>query len=314
MQKSLTQIFNETASAAHDAFPVRLHRLVVLLCPYRDTPVYTSPEIADHLSKNTLALKTAIAERTQCMKLQNFSAVANPNYRLADTTVKMIAVQERTSSHIAPSLFSLNHEIGHLVVEHGTPPPNGMHPILNHHRECAADIYAALLHIQRFDKESLHQTHQGGGSALILSTSPIHYTEAVIERATRSIETADLTNHSLQDIAQLAGELAAEHHLDFSTHTKLCTAFRPVALQYKMKNELNKKIIQQCITIIQDNKSDQDILYAGRSLFRHTKLNNYLKDAAKTNPWYQEALDLLAPEEKLPVAKATTPQSTLAVR
>lgn len=314
MVTNLNYEFNAIASAAHDASPKALHNLVVLLCPSEETPVYVSPEIADHLSKNTAAVKEALIERQQYMLRARFGALACPNYPLADKTVTMIALQEKNLPTSTQSIFTLNHEIGHLVVEHGTPPPQCTDPIIRHHAECAADIYASLLHIQKFGKETLYQAHRGGGAAIVLGTSPIHYTDAVIERATRNIETADLTNHSLQDIAELAGDLATEHHLNLSTLAKICAAFSPVAQQYQKTGGLNHQILNLCLEIIQNNKNDPDILRAGQAFFRLPMNNSFLKACAKIDPWYQDALDLLAPEEKQPVARTAVPKSTPAIR
>lgn len=151
-QASLVQIFNETSAAAHNAFPLELENLVVLRSS-SEIPVYVSPEITDHLTKNTAAVKSCITETAFTMLINDAAGFAARSYPLAGVIVKMVALDKNNVGDFSPqytketaAIFALDHELGHHVVENG-------HPSSGNLGESAADAYATLRHIQRFGKK-----------------------------------------------------------------------------------------------------------------------------------------------------------------
>ena len=158
MQQSLEQTFNETAAAAYKAFPQQLARLVVLLVPDTDKPVYVSPEVAGQLTQSTAAIGDAVARATRYMRDRSWAAYAERDHRLAGTRVNLIALDhEKTAGFFSARytkemklIFTLDHEIGHHIMRNGFPV-GGVSP---QEAESAADAFAMLRHIQRFGKNT----------------------------------------------------------------------------------------------------------------------------------------------------------------
>ena len=112
MKTSLAQTFNETASAAYEAFPKKLKKLVILLTPSADTPVYVSPEVANQLTKDTAAIKADVKNLANVMRFFNFVGMADKNYSLAGTPVNLIALDSKT----ARGLFSRRYTKAMLII------------------------------------------------------------------------------------------------------------------------------------------------------------------------------------------------------
>lgn len=292
-QKSLPQTFNESAAAAHEAFPEKLDNLLVLVTS-SDTPVYVSPEIAEHVSKNPRAVKEAVKEATEYLRANGYAALAEDGLPLAGHLVKNISFDDKNSLSMPSPLFTeemqrilyFNHEIGHLVVENGLSS-------FRHQAECAADAYAVLRHVQRFGKETdifKYYTHAGG---IILDVDRIHYTDDVIQRISGLVEKKDISGLSLRQTADLAGKIASECELEYKTLLKISDAFQLVTKAYEELGGWNSTILLKCIEVMQDHQHDPDIYKAGKRFLNDPRIKEYLEEKAKTIPACKDILDFM---------------------
>ncbi len=283
MRGKLTQLFNESAAKAYEAFPVQLEKLVVL-SNGTDMPVYASPVIADRLSQNVSAVKGAIERTTRDMKAMNAAGIAYPFFQVADIIMRAIVVDDTPPGHFTRSytskmrgLYILDHEIGHHVVSNG----NGSG---KHLGEAAADAYASLRHIQRFGQDTDFFTYADKAYTIVLAQSPIHYTNAVFDRVRQIAKERDISAMSLQDTALLAADIAAECHLDIKTLDKIAKAYAEKGVVYAdligKKQDITEKLytrdkaayaifIRETQDVMKKYAHDADIVKAGKSFLSY---------------------------------------------
>jgi hypothetical protein len=311
MKRSLSRVFNETSAAAQAAFPRELKSLVVLLQPSSKLPVYVSPDIADLLTNNIAAVKTAVARITQAMQSLNAAGMAYPFYPLAGASVKLIALNKNITGVFScgytkkmRALFVLDHEIGHHVVKNGFPgfiQKNGFTAIVSRHlAECAADAYATLRHIQRFGNGtdfSLGTIADRNARNIVLFADAEHYTTDAMQRGVRLSQEMDISGLSLQETAELAEKIASECQLDYTTLEKIRAAFRPVfeaceahiGSAWDVTQKLNQEDMEACKVIywhtrdvMRAHSGDPDILKAGqRFLAGYPGLKNLMEAEEK---------------------------------
>lgn len=303
MQKPLAQEFNETAAAAHEAFPRDLERLVVLLVPDSDTPVYVSPQIADELTKSSDAVKAAVESIARRMRKRGVAGLANRRYNLAGTDVKLIAMSKNPTGIFSERftkemrlMFTLDHEIGHHILKNGSR----YRGVSAQQAERACDAFAMLRHIQRFGKN----TDYAGGCAqeraanIVLLGNAEHYTTDAILGA---IEVADemgddIYGLSLRETATLAEKIAAEGPLKNRTLRKIQRAFEPAAEVYKKANRWDD-IPKKCIEVMRKHKNNPDVFKAGKQFLSCPDIKEDMAESAKTDPYWQEALDFIQNHE-----------------
>jgi hypothetical protein len=303
MQSSLMQTFNETAAAAYEAFPRELERLVVLLVPSSDTPVYVSPKIADQLTGSTEAIKAAVEERTCYLENNSAAGVANRKYKPGETFVSMITLngedlignytQKFTEEMYV--IFNLDHEIGHLILRNGSRALDASPQCA----ESACDAYAMLRHIQRFGKDTDHAGYRGEQNAavLIYTADPEHYTTDAIEKAILISEERDISALSLQETAALAEEIANDCRLDGRTLDKIRKAFRPVQKLYVSDKHYIDLCCKNVLSVMKKHRHDPDIFRAGRQFFNRPEEKEFITESAKTDPYWQEALAFIENRE-----------------
>jgi hypothetical protein len=316
MQESLAQIFNVTAAAAYKAFPQELDNLVVLLAPTAETPVYVSPGIADQLTKNIAAVKEAVAERAELMRIHNASGIAHKYYPLAGTVVKMIALNENVRGLFSPrytkemrAILVLDHEIGHLAVKTG-------HTSNGHLNECSADAYATLRHIQRFGKNTDQAKAHGDRNArsIVLFRDAEHYTTDTVQRVRQLSAEMDISGLSLHETADLAEKIADECCLDSETLEKIRIAFLPVnnacltgmgsrreilGKLYAEDRDAYALFCRETISVMREHRDDPDIFKAGkRFLTSFPAVKKFMQEWAETDPVWKDALNFMDPPQK----------------
>jgi len=309
MQASFAQEFNETAAAAYEAFPLELARLVVVV----DKLVYISPEIAGQLTKNTSAIREALAKATSERRTRNWQGIAWGDFDLAGTPVDLIALTNKniggTFSRLytkkMAAIYNLDHEIGHHIVKGGMA-------YSEHLSENAADAYAMLRHIQRFGKNTGHAGNKGAdmASPLVLFADTAHYTTNAIQRA---IEVADEKGEdfftlSLRETAELAAEIADECQLNRTTLKKLRKAFMPVAKYCKANigdaGDINRKlydedketyaaVCRKTISAMRKYQGNPAVFKAGEHFLSQPKISSFMTEAAKTDSYWKNALAFL---------------------
>ena len=306
MQKSLAEKFNEIITAEHNAFPKELKKLVVLLLPSSKTPVFVAPEIAEHLTNNVAAVKEAVEERTNSLRKNNSDGVSNRNYFLGGKIVKIIALDEKPMNTYSlryteemDITANLLHEIGHLIIKKGGPFATISQ---KHLSECTANVYTALRHIQLFGKETDFFEYYGNyASAIVLDTSPIHYTDDVLKKAKQLSEEIDISALSLPQTAELAEKIAQENKLSKRTLKKISSAFLPVKKAYEKAGGLDVTCLRKCVDIMQEHQEDSDIFMAGKRFLDDLEIQEYLKNEAKTDSYWKDALNFIENHQIKPV-------------
>ncbi|MFH1158842.1 MAG: hypothetical protein V1721_08220 [Pseudomonadota bacterium] len=312
MQKSLVQIFHDEAKAMHDAFPEKLENLVVLLLSSSDAKIYAAPEIMGLLRNNIAEVKMAVRERTDYLCAYKATAVSSPDYPLAGTTVKMIALNENPPSIYLPRYTkemeitaNLRHELGHYVIKKGRPFDIDSR---KHLAESAANAYAALLHVKQFGKETdFFEWYGNRASTMVLGGDWVHYTNDVFERVKQFTEETDISGLSLRETAKLAEKIAIECRLNKKTLEKISTAFLPAKDAYEKSKELNDAVLRKCIEVMREHKDDSDIFKAGKRFFSQPDIKEHLEHSAETDTYWKDALDFIKNHRTKPVVKRSTP-------
>ena len=308
MQKSLMQTFDETAAEAYKAFPRELEKLVVVLAS-SDTPVYVSPEIAEQLTKDTAAIKADVKDFVKGMRGRYTPGSAPSDYDLAGTLVDLIALDgknirgdfNRKFTKEMQALLILDHEIGHHILK------NGSYEGPMQLAESAADVYSVLRHIQRFGKD----THHAGALAkrratgIAIGLENRHYTSDAVQKALQVSEKTDISHLSLRRTAALADKIAIECQLNQKRLEKILAAFQPVKKSWETHvgslQELNRRLAdddrdvylllcREVLSVMKKHKDDADIFKAGTRYLSSPKRKSFMKEAAKTDAYWQKAL------------------------
>ncbi len=320
MKKSLVQEFNATSAAAQAAFPRQLERLVVLLVPTSDTPVYVAPAVARTLSKNISSVKNAVARFSYKMQKQGWAGFANRSEYVGGANVNLIALKGNLPGTFYKSctkemreLFVLDHELGHHVTKKG----NGWYS--GEMKESSADAFAVLRHVQRFGKDTLFIKRRGNIVAknIVLHGDTAHYTTDTIHGALKVAAERDISKLSLEETAALAQEIADDTVLDVKTGLKVRQAYFPVYQACRQQiggvYEVVDKICERdgkaydlfcrkTVAVMRAHASDADIFRAGkRFLAGYPPFVKFMKKQAKTDAFYKDALDFLAKGPQMPV-------------
>ena len=297
MEKSLTEELNKTATAAHDAFPKELENFFVLNLP-SGTLIYAADEIVETLTKETTSLKRLLQQTNNLLHTKNIEALAVKTKPIDGKIVKLIALKDNLNKNFSTQptpekmeiFSSLEHEIGHFVVENGTPTDK----IPKHINECAAKAYELFRHIQQFGKETDYLENQNLAHTIVLNMSPINYTNDIVQRVKQLSEEMDISSLSLQEISKLAEKVALEYSLDDKTLKKINSAFLPTAAYYeKNKLRLNNKTIESCRKKMLFHKNDPDIYKAGERFLNHPDVKKHLEKEATTSHFWKGALNFI---------------------
>jgi hypothetical protein len=338
MEQSLAQEFNDTAAAAYAAFPEQLARLVILLTPDTDTPVYVSPQVADELTKSTAEIREAVAKYTGVLKANNASGLAEYKASLAGTPVNLIALDSKNIMGIFTerftkemrAIFNLDHEIGHHIIRNGTPSLEK--GVTLHKSECAADAFAMLRHIQRYGKNTDRAGNRSENIAycITLLSDMVHYTSAALQQAFEVADKMgdDFFKLSLHETAELAATIADDTALVGVTLKKIAEAYLPVANYCKANMGNGQEIVrklydadateahtilcQGVVSVMANpaNSNDPDIFNAGKRFLSAPQLKEFMTKAAatETGGYWKSALGFINTHK--PDASQQTPRST----
>lgn len=307
MQKNLTQIFNETAAKAHDAFPLAFKSMVIFQTS-DNAPLYVSPEFAEHLYKNIDSVRKSIRDMGKEMERLNAAGMASAYFPVGGQVGQMIALQNNPggvfTNGYTPEMravYVLDHEIGHHVVKNGRN-------MGRHLGEAAADAYASLRHIQRYGQATDFFDYLNKSSMVVLGHSPIHYTRDTMMRVRELAWEQDISQLSLQETALLAERIAQESHLQQSKLDKIAQAFSGAEKVYAgklgTKNEIVAKtyakdpatydlFLRETLKVMQANK-DADVQRAAYEFFQYPPMQEFTRNAVATNPEFSDAPALIA--------------------
>ncbi len=304
--ETLTAELNKVAAEAHQAFPEKLERLVVIFPPL-ETPVFVAPAVAAHLAENVAAVKKAVREWADCMRKRYCAGVASRNYPLAGIRVDMIAQAGDCigDGSVESRLFNFHHEIGHHILRNGYPDV-----VSAQKAECAADAYAMLWHIQRFGMDTwiVRSRAQFNAALMIFNEDTDHYTVKALQRAIEVAKEKDLSALSPREIAAEAENIADACALDEETLGRVCNAFEPARAHLDKEmggrqvvmNKLyksDKNAIPAFCRVVLDvmcvHADDADIFEAGKQYLSRPCVAAFMQEQAKTDPFYKDALAFL---------------------
>ncbi|HYD17932.1 MAG TPA: hypothetical protein VEF76_05600 [Patescibacteria group bacterium] len=290
MPEPLASQFANAATAAHDAFPEVLKRLVVVARTF-DTPVYVAPEIAEHLTRNLEEVKQSVKAAAETLHQRNAGGIAMRFRSIAGEPVRMIALDDAPAGVFSGGYTSemranyiLDHELGHYVVKGGFAG--------GHAGEAAADAFATLRHIQRYGLNQDFFDYNNKALPLVLAQSPIHYTTGVLRHVHQLAQQRDVTQLSLAETAALAEEIAQQHALSPSVMTKVTNAFADAGAAYLAaygsQQAVKDKLYQQdkdayALFVretmkVQNSTTDPDIRAAIDEFFRYPPMMRFLAE------------------------------------
>ncbi len=322
MSENLTGSFNEVAArevaALHVAFPQELKNMILLFPTTEDPIVYVADEISELVRHNSKAAAEMIQDTACYLNTTKANGAAYMGYDYVGASVKLITLSERlifkfhSAEEKMASIFALDHELGHQVV------PNGMsHTEADRHlAECAADAFAALRHIHRYRGEANFLENKGMASHIIFGISPIHYTEHVIQKIIDlARERDDIITLSLEETAQLAGEIALHYHESNEVLAKVSCAFQPLIDCFARLNRTwNEMLPLVCIDVMRQHLNDPDIVFAGQQYLLWGPVRGFIQDKAPQDPAWQDALDFVGGLNKVKVVHNPTPKKGIAQR
>ena len=127
------------------------------------------------------------------------------------------------ASNDEENLFVLDHEIGHMVCRNGGPAYFNL-------RECAADAYATIRHIQRLGlSDTVRTIADARAVELVFRTdNGDHFTSPVTEAILADAEKMDFTALDAKQTAELANRYALAYVMNAFDHADAVAAFRPL--------------------------------------------------------------------------------------
>lgn len=311
MDPSLVKIFNEAAREAHDAFPDRLKNLVVMSTGM-DQEIFATPDMAAHMKADVDALKTALKRvEKDFTKLNGAAGYATPFFSIGGKSVKMIALKgdppglyTQNFTKEMRGLYILDHEIGHHVVKGGW----GIHL-----RECEADAYAALRHIQRFGNNDTFFEYTNKAYVVVLGSSSAHYSEDVLQNVRQVATEMDLTKLTPQETTELAAQIAGAHRMDGTRLAKLEMAFAPAVRVYR--KEIGDKVavtdklygndpaayalfVQETMKVVEANPDSHDVAVAAKRFFSYPPMKAFINSSDE----WKAARDITIPPPPAPPA------------
>jgi hypothetical protein len=307
-QNALAAIFNQSATAAREAFPDKLENLVVFLTS-EEAPVYVAPAIAEHLTQNVAAVKATLEFVKKYLHENHAAGIAGERRSIAGAEVSLIAMSEDIGGKFTAGftkdmwkISAFDHEVGHLVVKYGIPFMGE-----EHRAECAADVYSALRHVQRFGMNTDFFENNSKAASIVLGTSFIHYTDKAVQRVRQLAKEIDVSKLSMPETAVLASQIAVDYSLSEMTRNDIANAFDPVKrarVRYGMshpdvlknlhedKGALNL-FCRETLAVMKIHQNDPDIFDAGKSFLTHPSRKSFMDDAAKTDPYWRQALEFI---------------------
>ncbi len=306
MQNDLHTTVQHSLRDACQSFPERLQRLVVFVTD-SDAPVFISSAIADDLSEKTRALRARIHQESAYIKKRNAAGMAyHPTVLGGVAGIKMIGLLREMPGVFTPrytlemrTLYVLDHEIGHQVMERGM--------IGGHEGECRADAFAALRHIQRFGLDSDFFKYANKASTLVLGTSPIHYTDDILAAVRRHACKHDISALSLDETAALAHDIVGRHMHTRISHHLLAMKFNDAAQAYHQRYETPHNIVRalygrdeeayalfcrETAKVMHASADNADVIKAGKRFLNYPPVKEFIKDQARHSEEWQDILRL----------------------
>jgi predicted alpha/beta hydrolase family esterase len=298
--ESLTEKFREYAAALQEIFPKKLDRLVVLVDTSAEA-VFLSQKVADVLSGNTGAVRGALnyafpKKDTRVGVEHNRVGLTETNYSMANSMVTLVALKEdpggefssRWTRKMSRTCY-FHHEMGHILVK------NGLGEFLSPNlKECAADAFAALRHIQIFGRDTDFFLHYSHAHSVVFGSSASHYTDDALQRVkqlseeTKGIEGKDISKLSLRDTLNLAKKIANEYQTNEITLDNIAKAFSSA----KKANGW-PAICREVVSVMEKNRNDPEVFEAGKRLLNYPSLKRDMEGWAKTDRSWEKVIDLI---------------------
>lgn len=305
---STQQAFNASAENYYRTFPERLKTLLVISTA---EPIYVSPHITAHLTRNAAAVRKLIEKNTRYMHENKAMGLAGGEV-IDSVTLDYITVDMQQSRRTCVSkkhpqsmnlTYVFDHEMGHLLTDGPGIPARGSH----HVRECAADAFAALRHLQRFGSTTdiFQNFPYDRAGSIAARTSSIHYTSAAVQKVAnlQKGSTINIGSLSLQQTAAIARQIAVEYALDGQTLEKIFEAYAIArAIHNSAPQEDNSKdwarIIRAVVKTMQENKDDHDIYRAGRLYLICPEIKERINAVIEEDPSFSAIFNFMPEHER----------------
>lgn len=287
IRKPLKEIFKAAAQAYHRAYPQVLKHFVVYS---KSGFVYVSPPALERMEDFDTE-KEALQVLKEDMEASGYPAYAHRielddphpapvNAVLLDLRYRFCKSAADSRSQKMASVFVLDHEIGHFVVRRGIP--GFTNQARQHLRECAADAYAALMHIKRFGgiTDGFWQI-AGERAGEIVYGSRDHYTRAVFSAVAQVAERTNVAALSMPDIERLAGRVARRYHYSTRRLNKIRHAFSAARHTYAHAGSLVPKVFTDTAKAMLQHRQDSDIYRAGKLLLASPAGSRYLESGTR---------------------------------
>lgn len=295
--QSLAENFSEAAKYYQESFPERLANLFVATM---DDPIYSSPDIALHLTRNALQVKAWLKDKAEDLRKNHWMGEAGQT-NISNEPLDYIVIDADLEKPIFVSgkypkkmniMGLFDHEIAHLIVKEAGRGNS-------HLSECAADAYAVLRHIQRYGGATdIFECAPAYTARTVILTSPIHYTSGVIQKIANihKEKTVDISSLSLKQTAELAEKIAIEYSLSKRTLRKIRYAYAPARNEFK-EGVLTEVTIKAIAGVMNRHKDDHDIYRAGRLFLNRADAAELMAEMARKDPAFCETLAAMARHE-----------------
>jgi len=282
--ENLTIIFQEETNKIGRSFPQSLKKLLVI---NTKEPIYVSDDIADQF-KNTgffrkkldkyfgiNKMSSLIKQASAHLKFTNAAAVnVKASYVKGEPGEEMtlIAINEEIKLSSESDSYTremkvfdnYNHEMGHLLVENGTPSDKNYDDLYSRHlAECAAEAFKAIRHHQEFGNSTDYVAMNNFSQFLVSGESPIHYTDIINHKIREISLTKDLSKLSMKEVVIIAGNIAKEYSLTEKELKNITEIFKPTIKCYKKTNNYTT-MARECFNVMEANKDNHNIYRIGK--------------------------------------------------
>jgi hypothetical protein len=314
---ALMEKLYERAKTTSAAFP-ELSPLVIMPVHTWGAPLFATDEIAAKIAAQTENDPYTMWEETDkfASHVTDRGTAVQPNYDLGGTPVNLMAlVTSRDGNDIftdkgpytkeMAATAVLDYAFGMLIAMNRNPGAS------RHYVQSFAEAYAAMRHIQTFDKDTgyIDIRREATTDAAVLKADTDHYTPEALKQAYMAASEIgnnffDLPPH---DTAEIAGEIARKTCLEEPKIKKIRYAYAPVAEYYEdaclhgkspkdpaAKADKDAKtfetLCQKVFDVMAKRRDDADIFKAGQRFLTQPETQQFLAGLAKENTSWRKAL------------------------
>lgn len=224
--KSLSDIFNHEVTRALKEYPHLRGRFAMINAP--DNEIYADIDPQQSGFRNEGELNHYLGKlANDGIKMKSSLASRNLDANLDVIVYAPLPFKLFSGPKDAPEVEALavfDHELGHLVVG------GGFHSKDPCYRECAADTFAAVRHMQRYGEDTDFIARGGWRRAydFVMSGSAMHFTTLALDELNRIKGKVDFKAMTPAETTLLAQRVALEHVPHPDIINSVARSFHPV--------------------------------------------------------------------------------------